>query len=77
MTGEFKPWAELVIRLADSYCEVSPSQRGVKLLVKGEKPKGKSAVHKRGFELHANSSHFCITGQRQDGTPAEINERRK
>lgn len=37
-TGEIRPWAMAIIRTVNSYCEVSPSQTGVKIVLKGKKP---------------------------------------
>lgn len=41
-TGEIKPWAQRIIDNMRSYCEVSPSTKGVKIWVKAKLPSVKS-----------------------------------
>ena len=40
--GKIKEYAIDIIKIADSYTEVSPSGKGIHIICKGEKPKGKS-----------------------------------
>jgi len=66
-----------VIHTLDSYAEVSPSGRGVKLLVRGKlPPKCRKANHDDGFEVY-DKQYFTLTGHRVPGTPATINERQR
>jgi len=64
------------IRELDSYCEVSPSGRGVKLLVRGKlPPKCRKRNDAVGIEVYDAGRYFTLTGHRVPGTPASINER--
>lgn len=66
VTGQIKEWARELIDLLDTYCEVSPSGTGVKLILRG---KLKIAEHKRVFgdgvvEVYDRDRFFTLTGVR-------------
>ena len=64
-TGEIEPWASEFIELANTYCEVSPSGTGVKMILKGVMPSntGKKKAYKTGaVEMYSHSRFFTITG---------------
>ena len=64
-TGEIEPWASEFIELAKTYCEVSPSGTGVKMILKGVMPSntGKKKAYKTGaVEMYSHSRFFTITG---------------
>ena len=48
-TGEIEPRAMEAIKLLNGYCEVSPSKKGVRIIVKGKLPPG--ARKKGSFEV--------------------------
>ena len=77
-TGEIATWALELIQLANTYSEVSPSGKGVKLWIKGKMPgdKGKRNDHYEtgGIEIYPHHRFFTVTGQHLDGTPLEIVE---
>ncbi|MCA9137858.1 MAG: PriCT-2 domain-containing protein, partial [Planctomycetales bacterium] len=61
-----------------SYTEISPSKTGVKILVKGNKPKGgtqSGSDAKYDVECYDHGRFFTITGSRWPETVAEVNER--
>jgi putative DNA primase/helicase len=65
-TGVIEPWAEQTISALGGYAEVSPSGRGVHIIVRGELPQ--RARHKReqnGRKIEAYSLRrfFTITGR--------------
>lgn len=77
--GQPYPEAKAIIDALDTYCEVSPSGAGVKLIGKGRKPEGAQCRTKRvqGFdelEVYDRDRFFTITGKRLDGTPAEVRD---
>jgi putative DNA primase/helicase len=79
-TGAVVPAARAVIVRLDSYTEVSPSGRGVKIWVRGKLPPGSrcSTGKVHGFkkiEFFSRERYFTVTGQRLEGTPAFIGER--
>lgn len=74
-TGLVVEEAQAIITAMDTYCEVSPSGTGVKLLAHGELPRG----HRRRnqIEMYDASRYFTITGHLLEGCPALVNERQK
>lgn len=78
-TGRLDPWAEKIVERFESYTELSPSGRGVHILVFGRLPEGAA---KRitmpggaGIECYDTGRYFTVTGQHLDGTPEEIEDR--
>jgi hypothetical protein len=59
-SGEITPWAESIIRRLDSYHEVSPSLRGIKVWVKA--PTITRAHVKPGLEIYPKGRYFTVTG---------------
>jgi putative DNA primase/helicase len=59
-TGEINPKAQKIIDSFGSYTEVSPSGKGVHIIVKGNLPgKGKNADN---VEIYNKSRYFTVTG---------------
>ena len=71
--GEIAPWAAPILeRFADSYAEVSPSGRGVKIICRGRNPmeRGrKVAIEDGGIEVYDRGRFFTITGNVWDADP--------
>lgn len=57
----------------DSYTEMSPSKKGVHVLIKGTLPKA-IRNEKHGVEAYSNGRFFTITGDVSKKTPMEIKE---
>ena len=81
-TGEVDAWAEEIVRLIDSYTEVSPSGTGLHIIVRSVVPGERhraggtgSDGQKRGFEIYTEGRYFTVTGQQLPGTPADIGEK--
>jgi hypothetical protein len=72
-TGQIEQWAQDIISELNSYTELSPSQTGVHIWVKGELPAG--GRHKGHIEMYDRSRFFTITGDHVDNTPLTIEER--
>lgn len=75
--GTVEPWAaELLDGLAGTYCEISPSGRGVKAWVRGSLPA--DAPHRvtldggGGMEVYASGRYFAVTGRPYSDAPAVI-----
>jgi primase-polymerase (primpol)-like protein len=66
-TGEISPFAMSIIEKLKSYTEVSPSQRGVKIIVKGSLPEyvseGGGKDERLKIEVYDRKRYFTITGQ--------------
>jgi hypothetical protein len=74
-TGGIREPHASVIHTLESYAEVSPSGKGVKLLARAKlPPKCPHANHADGFEVY-DKQYFTLTGHRVPGTPATINDR--
>jgi len=87
VTGELRPWSEeqrackhwqetapepnQIIELLATYTEVSPSQTGVKLVVRGTIAKG---MKHGSVEIYRIGRYFTVTGHRLPDAPAQINE---
>jgi hypothetical protein len=76
-TGVLKPWARQIVENLDSYTEVSPSGRGVKIFIRGRKPgdRCRRKYHDGEIEIYDRDRFFTLTGCRLESAPADINER--
>jgi primase-polymerase (primpol)-like protein len=72
-TGRLADWAAFVAWHLDSYTEVSPSGRGIKIIVKGNLPPGRRGWGGNG--LYDRCRFFTITGQLCGDYPPEPQER--
>jgi len=72
-TGELAPWADTIISRIDSYSEVSPSLRGVKIWVRARRVE--RAYKKPGLEIYPRGRYFTITGCLLGGKFVPISER--
>jgi putative DNA primase/helicase len=74
-------WADEIIQELDSYTEVTPSQKGVRVWTEGRlspwrNPKDGFGVHKKGgLEVYSRNRFFTVTGNHVAGTPRNINHR--
>ncbi|MFC1939984.1 hypothetical protein ACFLXO_04805, partial [Chloroflexota bacterium] len=77
-TGKVKPWAQKIIDLLDSYTEISQSNEGLHIVIKGKKPGDKKC--KRGdVEIYDDSDnrYIALTGNLLDGVHALIEDRQE
>ncbi len=72
-TGEIEGWAQEIIEELNSYTEISPSGRGVHILVRGKLPAGRN--RKGRFEAYDRGRYFTITGEHLSGSPQGIESR--
>jgi len=75
--GEIKPWATPILdRFANTYTEISPSGRGVKIFLRARlDTKGRAAKYEDGrVEIYDRRRFFTVTGRRLNGNPLEIEE---
>lgn len=59
-TGELNDWAKALLNKFKSYAEISPSGRGVKILLKGTLPGG--GHHNDKIGVFQKARYFCLTG---------------
>jgi primase-polymerase (primpol)-like protein len=74
-TGEIEPWAQDIVQELNSYTEVSPSGRGLHILVRGELPDGRN--RKERIEMYSHSRYFTLTGRLLEGTRRTIEDRQE
>lgn len=75
-TGELSEVARDIIGTMNTYCEVSPSETGIKLLCIGSLPSGAATKNKAGtVEVYSGGRYFTITGRRVEGTPKRVEAR--
>jgi hypothetical protein len=65
------PWAETWVRRLHSYSEISPSGRGVKVIVRGRVPR---ALKQAQIEIYDRARYFTITARLLPGAPATIRD---
>ena len=73
-TGKLDNWAAELIRLLNSYTEISPSQTGVKVIIKGSLA-GKQnhfTFHGHEAEVYKTGRYFALTGQRVNDVSPDI-----
>ena len=72
-TGKVEPWAETIIRNLNSYTELSPSECGFHIWVRGTLPPG---GNRRGrMEMYGGGRYFTVTGERIGLTPLTVESR--
>jgi putative DNA primase/helicase len=74
-TGELSEYAKSVIATLNSYSEVTPSNAGIRVWVKGKLIGSGNKNNKLNIEFYDNARFFTVTGNHLDGTPLTIEER--
>ena len=80
-TSAITPWGTEMLRLLNSWTEITPSQMGLHVWIKGvipgerRKASGDPKGTKIGFEVYDHGRYFTITGCHLEKTPATIEER--
>ena len=69
--GDLEPWAAEIVALGETYCEVSPSGFGLRLIARGKIDKTVKCDPAH-VEIYRDSRYLTITGSHYGGTPNEI-----
>ena len=73
-TGEMAYWAQQIVDALDSYTEVSPSGRGVHILLRATLPD--HVGRKQGaVEVYSTERYFTVTGEHLPRMPPKLEER--
>jgi putative DNA primase/helicase len=72
-TGIIARWARQIVNALDSYTEITPSKKGLRVYVRGNLPGQRR--RKGQIELYDDERYFTVTGETLEGTPATIEER--
>ena len=73
--GEISDVALEIIKSADSYTEISPSGHGIRILLRGELPKGSRKNTLNGVEMYDSDRFLTITGNHLLSAPMVLNTR--
>ena len=78
--GSLAPWAQEVVDQFQTYSEISPSETGLKVFLRGRKPDhaGCKVGNLDGggeLEMYDRNRYFTITGNRWPGSPADVADR--
>lgn len=66
--GIIAEWARAIIRKLSTYCEISPSGRGVKMICKGTLPPGRRRTSNGPkIEMYDHARFFTVTGNELRG----------
>ena len=73
-TGAIEPWARAIVDLKETYCEISPSGKGVRFFALGELPLRASALTcpPARVELYTRGRFLTFSGKHIDGTPSDV-----
>ena len=73
-SGQLAAWARKIVDALASYTEVSPSETGLKIWIRGKLPPGgrQFAVGTGKVEMFDQGRYFTFTGRHLQGTPLEI-----
>src|SRR4051794_36713322 len=74
-TGELESWAQEIVQALTSYTEITPSGRGLHVLVRAKLPDGRN--RKGHFEAYDQARFFTVTGKHLAGTPQSIQSRQE
>jgi hypothetical protein len=75
--GKLKPWAQPIMeKFGDTYAEISPSGRGIKIWAKGTLPGGGTAfpMGDGRVEVYDQARYFTVTGNHWAGEMLDIEE---
>ena len=75
--GKLKPWAQPIMeRFSNSYAEISPSGRGIKIWAKGRMPSGGTAfpMGDGRVEIYDRARYFTVTGKHWAGQMLDVEE---
>lgn len=70
-TGDLAEWAKEIVDLAETYCEVSPSETGLRIIAEG-KVSAAMKLDAAGVEIYGKARYLTITGWHLHGTPQSI-----
>jgi putative DNA primase/helicase len=72
---KFKPEAKKILKLLDSYTEISPSGTGVKCIIKAKKQGDKCGC--TGFEIYEKKRFLALTGEVVGGVSQAVEDRQE
>lgn len=76
-TGRLTHTAEKIVRLLDSYAEISPSETGVKIWIRASLAKALKRTSLPWIEAYGTDRYLCVTGMHLENTPLTIEDRQE
>jgi putative DNA primase/helicase len=73
--GVIEPEIIAVMKLLDSYSEISPSGEGIHTICQGEFPETGREDQEKGIAVYAKARYFTFTGNRLENYPTEVQHR--
>jgi hypothetical protein len=74
--GNLNAEAREIVDRFDSYTERTPSGKGLRILIWGDKPGPRCRTKRRpGIEIYQSDRYFTVTGRHLEGTPTRIHRR--
>ncbi|MCW2275102.1 DUF3987 domain-containing protein [Rhodoblastus acidophilus] len=70
--GVIEDWAAEIVALGETYCEISPSKKGLRFFIRGKVEHATKCDPAR-VELYGNKRFLTVTGYHVEGAPEEIN----
>ncbi len=70
--GVIEDWAAEIVALGETYCEISPSKKGLRFFIRGKVEHATKCDPAR-VELYGNKRFLTVTGDHVEGAPDEIN----
>jgi hypothetical protein len=75
-SGYILPWAAAIVHEVQSYTEASPSETGLRIVVRGKLP-GDRGRNKGGKEIYSHSKFCTFTGMHVSGTSTIVEDRQE
>ncbi len=72
-TGEIAPWGQAIVDRLASYTEVSPSETGLRIFLRGKLPL--NGRRKGAIEMYDRARFLTVTGCHLENTPSTIEDR--
>ncbi len=69
--GDMEPWAAEIVALGETYCEISPSGHGLRLIARG-KVAASTKSNAAGIEIYRDKRYLTITGDHIPNAPLDI-----
>src|SRR5207249_3819246 len=76
--GAIAPWAQAIVNEFQSYTEITPSQHGLRIWVRGTWPENRGRRKNVGdgqIEVYGRERYFTVSGQHLPDTPFTIEDR--
>lgn len=73
--GVIEPWARAIVKGINSYTEISPSGKGIRIFVEADWPAG--ANRKGQLEVYTQGRFLTVTGNHLEGTPFTVESRQE